>query len=364
VFLKRYQTALKASSFVGRLFMGFEVDDEDTAKAIENVLDTIGFEDEEERSYVRQLMTTAAKLEEDEAGPLELKILTNAMKEIRYAFRVFNDYEDRTKISVFGSARTDPDHANYQLAERFSELAVDRDYMVISGAGPGIMEAANKGAGREDSFGLNIFVPHEQQANPYIADDEKCINFRYFFSRKLVFSKESDAVVYFPGGFGTHDELFELLCLMQTGRHHLAPLILCDNDGFWDDFVEYLDEKLVDNGMISPEDVQLIDHVHTAEEALDCVDRFYRNFHGGRFIEDDFVIRFREFPEDASVKQLEEEFGHLCRESGFEIIEGPIEGEEAGVPPGLYRLVFSLTSHDYGELRRLVDWINGWTESP
>lgn len=343
--------------------MAFEPENEQTAEAIERVLDTIGFEDEEERSYVRQIMTTAAKLKTDAAGPLELKILTNAMKEIRYAFRVFNDYEQETKISVFGSARTEPDHPNYKLAERFSRLASEEEYMIISGAGPGIMEAANKGATAENSFGLNIFLPHEQQANPYIVDDRKCINFRYFFSRKLIFSKESDAVVYFPGGLGTHDELFELLCLMQTGRHHLAPLILCDQDGFWDDLVGYIDNVLADNGVISPEDLQLINHVHSAEEALEVVDRFYRNFHSGRFVNDDFVIRFREFPKSASVRELEREFLDLCPESGFEIIDGPIEGEEAGIPPGLYRVVFTMTNHDYGELRRLVDWINEWAEN-
>lgn len=340
--------------------MGFEPENEETAEAIEEVLNTIQFDEEQDRSYVRQLMTTAVKLTEDDAGPLELKILTNAMKEIRHAFRVFNDYESKTKIAIFGSARTTPDHPNYQLAEEFSSRAAEEGYMIITGAGPGIMEAGNKGAGTDQSFGLNVFLPHEQNANPYIADDQKCLNFRYFFSRKLVFSKESDAVVYFPGGFGTHDELFELLCLMQTGRHHLAPLILCDTDGFWDDLISYVDKNLDDTGMISPEDLQLINHVHSAEEALEVVNQFYRNFHSGRFVDDTFVIRFREFPKEATVRELEDEFIHLCPESGFDVVEGPIDGEEDGIPSDLYRLQFTLTSHDYGELRRLVDWINQW----
>ena len=340
--------------------VAFEMQNKEAITAIENVLDTIGCKDEEERSYIYQLMTTAGKLEEDGAGLLELKILTSSMKELRYAYKIFDQYRDRRKVSVFGSSRVDPDDPNYRMAEEFSSKAVQDGYMIISGAGPGIMEAANKGAGRDQSFGLNIHVPHEQQANKYIDEDKKCINFRYFFSRKLIFCKESDAAVFFPGGFGTHDELFELLCLMQTGRHHLVPIILCDQDGFWDEFLQYVENKLVRRGMINKEDLQLLDLVDSSEEILDIINHFYQNFHSERFVGDDFVIRFRDFPGNEALRSLADEFGELCPESGFKVVRGPIEGEESGAPSDLYRLIFRMTNHDYGELHRLINFINDW----
>ena len=332
----------------------------ETEQAIRDFLGSLSI-DEEYRTYFEQLMVAITKLADSNLSELDVKIMTNALKEMRYAFEVFRKYDDRRKIAVFGSARTDPDHENYRAAQEFSREAADRNYMIISGAGPGIMEAANKGAGRDDSFGLHISLPHEYQPNRYIAGDEKCITFRYFFSRKLLFAKESEAVVYFPGGFGTHDELYELLCLLQTGEHHMSPLVLCDQNGFWKDFQQYLEDTLIAEGTISEEDLQLLDYVTEPEAALDVVENFYSNYHSSRFLNEDFLIRFREFPEGACLEELEEEFIHLCPESGFRVEKGRLPGEEPDAPEELYRLVFFYTNHNYAELRRLIDYVNNWT---
>jgi uncharacterized protein (TIGR00730 family) len=339
--------------------MRYPSSDDNVNDAIKSLLDQLELTETSE-TYIEQLLATVVKLSNEDVDELELKILTNALKEIRYAFKIFRDYQDKKKISVFGSARSEPDNPNYQAAEKFSSLAVEQNYMVISGAGPGIMEATNKGAGKENSFGLQISIPYEYKPNPYIRDDKKCIHFRYFFSRKLLFSKESSASVYFPGGFGTHDELFELLCLMQTGRHHLTPLILCDRDGYWEQFLDYTKENLLNSGTISETDLQLLDYVQDPAEVLNIVEQFYSNYHSSRFLDEEYLIRFREYPSDRALDKLEEEFLHLCPESGFRIHEGPLDGEEPDAPEEMYRLVFYFTNQDYGELRRLVGYINEW----
>lgn len=316
--------------------------------------------DEAKETYLRQLMVTVAQLADDPVGELDMKIITNSTKEMRYAFKIFAEYPDRKKISVFGSARSSPEDDNYKATVDFCEEAADRDYMIISGAGPGIMEAANKGAGRENSFGLHITIPHEYQPNTYIKGDKKCINFRYFFSRKLLFSKESSASIYFPGGFGTHDELFELLCLMQTGRHHLTPLILCDRNNYWENFQEYVSETLLEHDTIDESDLGLLDYVTDPSSAVDIIDNFYSNYHSSRFLDEEFLIRFKNHPSQKALDKLEDEFLHLCPESGFRVEEGPIEGEEKDAPEDLYRLIFYYTNQDYGELRELVRMINSW----
>jgi hypothetical protein len=340
--------------------MQYSANDELVNRNMEELIESLDTNEVSE-IYIKQLLVTIAKLANDQVGELELKILTNAIKEVRYAFKVFRNYDDRKKISVFGSARADNDDPNFEAAEAFSRMASDRDYMVISGAGPGIMEAANKGAGTEDSFGLHISIPHEYKPNRFIHNDEKCINFRYFFSRKLLFSKESSASIFFPGGFGTHDELFELLCLMQTGRHHLTPLVLCDQNGYWEQFLDYVKNTLLEEETIGETDLQLLDYVQDPGEALDVIDNFYSNFHSSRFLDEEYLVRFRELPSETALNELEDEFLHLCPESGFRVNEGPLDGEEPGAPDNLYRLVFYFTNQDYGELRRLVRHVNSWT---
>lgn len=342
------------------LVVAMDIESDNCEQIIDEYIQQLDLSSSEMKTYIRQILAVAGKLADDGASTLELKIITNALKEIRYGFKLFQEYRETRKIAVFGSARTEPDESNYRMAESFSKNAADSGYMLISGAGPGIMEAVNKGAGAENSFGLNIQIPFEGQSNKYIEDDPKCMTFRYFFSRKLLFSKESEAIVYFPGGFGTHDELFELLCLMQTGRHHLAPLILCDSDGYWAHFIEYLEDVLLENGTIGSNDLHLFDYVNSASEALEIIENFYSNYHSSRFVDEEYLIRFHGCPSGNFIGRLDEQFGSLCPESGFELIDGPVEGEEEGIPDDLYRLRFRFTNHDYGLLRLLVDEINSW----
>jgi len=342
--------------------MPYRTRNDQANEAIRRALDELDVEDPELRSYVRQIMVTGGKLVRDDASSLDMKLITNSIKEIRYAFQVFRDYVDRPKISVFGSARTRPEEPMYQSAETFSRAAAEEGYMLISGAGPGIMEAVNKGAGSEDSFGLHINLPFEDQPNRYIRGDEKCIHFRYFFSRKLAFAKEADAVVIYPGGFGTHDEFLELLTLMQTGRQHLLPIILIDEDGFWDVFLTYLQENLIPRGTISETDLNLFEYVGKPEEALEAINTFHSNYHSSRYVGNEFVVRFRYPPDGPEDVGLEEEFRDLCPESGFRIQQDPLDGEEPDVPDDLYRLVFTFSSKNYGRLRKMIDEINSWSE--
>ncbi len=342
--------------------MPYRTTNEDTNEAISEAVETLDLDDPELKSYVRQIMVTGGKLSQDEAGALEMKMLTNSIKEIRYAFQIFQEYRGRRKISVFGSARKQPEDQEYQDAERFSRLAADDDYMLISGAGPGIMEAVNKGAGAENSFGLHITLPFEDRPNRYIRGDDKCIHFRYFFSRKLLFAKEAEAVVIFPGGLGTHDEFMELMTLLQTGRQHLLPLILIDRDGFWGSFISYMKENLIEAGTISKTDLNLFEYVQTPEEALASVNRFYSNFHSCRYVDEHFVVRLWDPPTSTQQRELEDEFRDLCPETGFRLQQGPLDGEEPVIPEQLYRLVFSFSSLDYGRLRKMIDFINSWND--
>ncbi len=343
--------------------MPYRTQSRDVNESIEKAVESLDLEDPELKSYVRQIMVTGGKLSQDDATALDMKIITNSMKEIRYAFQVFRDYRERQKISVFGSARTGPEQQTYRDAETFARLSAEDDYMLISGAGPGIMEAVNKGAGAENSFGLHITLPFEDQPNRYIRGDEKCIHFRYFFSRKLIFAKEANAVVIFPGGMGTHDEFLELMTLLQTGRQHLLPIILIDRDGFWQDFISYLTENLIEAGTISSTDMNLFEYVQKPEEALASINTFYSNYHSSRYVGEHFVIRFWNPPNSEQKRSLQEDFKDLCPESGFQLQKDPVNGADDDLPEQLYRLVFQFTSKDFGRLRKLIDFMNTWSEN-
>lgn len=341
--------------------MAYRLKNSEASEHIKKALEELNIDDRETQSYLRQIMVTAGKLGNDGAHDLDLKIITNSLKEIRYAFQIFQEYRDERKISVFGSARTPPDDPRYEMAQEFSSQAADKGYYLISGGGPGIMEAVNRGAGRDQSFGLHILLPHEEQPNEYIKGDQKCIHFRYFFSRKLVFARENDAAVYFPGGFGTHDELFELLCLIQTGRQHLIPIVLCDDGSFWDEIISYLDQTLASEQTIDRSDLNLFDYASSPEEALEIIENFHSNYHSSRFLGENFIIRFQHLPSEQHIQEVEKRFDHICPESGFQVVEGALQNEEPSAPDDLYRLIFSFSRKHYGDLKKLVDFINSWT---
>lgn len=312
---------------------------------------------------IRDLLLTTLKLVTDDRDTGELKLLTSALKEMRHAYRVFADYADPHKISIFGSARTQPDHPDYQTAVQFSRLMAERGWLVITGAGDGIMKAGHEGPGREASFGLAIRLPFETTANTVIAGDEKLIRFRYFFTRKLMFLSQCEAVAVFPGGFGTQDELFEALTLVQTGKGAMIPIVMIEGPGsnYWNHWDRYIREELLRGGFISPEDTSLYYLARTPEDAADHVCHFYSNYHSSRYVEDDLVIRVKRRLSDEHLQRLNDEFGVLVK-AGRIHHRGPYEVEDEHLE--LPRIAFTHTRRSYGLVRRLIDRINEYDPSP
>jgi len=316
-----------------------------------------------EARFVRELMMTSLKLISDQRETGELKLMTAAMKEMRHSYRVFAKYEDVKKITIFGSARTSPDHPDYTAAVAFSRTMADRGWLSITGAGDGIMRAGHEGPGRESSFGLSIRLPFETTANEIIAGDSKLINFRYFFTRKLMFVSQADAVAVFPGGFGTQDEAFEVLTLVQTGKSAIVPVVLVEGqDGnYWRHWMNYIEKSLLDYGFISPEDKSIFYLAKNPEDAAEHVQRFYRAYHSSRYVGDDLILRLKHRLRDADVARLNEDFGALI-ESGEMRQCGPYEAENDHLD--LPRLAFTHTRHKYGLVRQLIDRINELEAAP
>lgn len=312
------------------------------------------------KELLEELMKTVIGLGEDDTGLADLKLLRRALAEIRYAMGVFSQYRDRRKVAVFGSARTKPEAAEFQLAMEFSRRIVEAGYMVITGGGDGIMGAAQKGAGAANSFGLNIQLPFEQRANEVIEGDPKLINFKYFFTRKLHFLKETSAVVLFPGGFGTQDEGFESLTLMQTGKTQIVPVILMDkvNGYYWEMWRRFLDNDLLELGLISESDFHLFHIAHDVEEAVEEIRRFYSVFHSYRWVRERLVIRVNNMLSASALDQLNGLFSSIlvdgCIEQRGALPEERDEVALADKP----RLVLVPAKKDFGLLRLLINKIN------
>lgn len=304
---------------------------------------------------------TIERLEKDQTARGDLKILSRTLRELRYAFTVFRPYRRRRKVTVFGSARTKPGHPEYETAVELSrKMASDHGWMVITGAGGGIMEAGHKGAGKEASMGLNIMLPFEQSANPYIEGDPKLVTMKYFFTRKLMFVKECSGVVCLPGGFGTLDEALETLTLMQTGKQIIMPLVLLDSPegSYWKDLGTFLDKQLLGGGMISPEDVNLYKITNRMDEAIDEVIGFYKVFHSMRYVQDRLVFRLKEKLSDEKLAAIQDGFSDILA-SGEYTQRGALP-EESGEPDlaELPRLHFHFNRRQLGRLRMLIDFIN------
>src|ERR1700744_4590879 len=240
---------------------------------------------------VSDIIENALKILSDVKDKGDVRVIQTAVRELRYAFRIFAPYDDKRKVTIFGSARTAPDRLEYQEAAEFGKKISAAGLMVITGAGPGIVQAGHEGAGPENSFGVNIRLPWEQSANPIIAEDKKLITFKYFFTRKLIFVRHSDAIVLFPGGFGTMDEGFEAITLMQTGKSQLMPLVLVDKPGgtYWKTWDKNIREHLLLDKLISPDDLNLYQITDDTEQAAKIITRFYRNFQSTRFVKDLFI---------------------------------------------------------------------------
>src|SRR5712692_1304379 len=269
---------------------------------------------------VQQLKETADKLIRDQANRGDIKLLNTALKELRYAFKVFAPYRNQRKVTVFGSARVSSDHPAYHQAVLFSRKVVEAGFMVITGAASGIMEAGHVGAGREHSIGVNILLPFEQEANAVIAGDVKLMHLKYFFTRKLLFVKESDAIALFPGGFGTLDEGFEVLTLVQTGKSHLFPIVMIDEPGgdYWKEWLHFVDKVLLARKLISPMDLALFKVTDSVDEAVAEVLNFYRVYHSMRYVKGDLVLRLQKWLSEPLLAKIRKDFADMVRSGTFE----------------------------------------------
>ncbi|MGI8602923.1 MAG: TIGR00730 family Rossman fold protein [Verrucomicrobiales bacterium] len=316
-----------------------------------------------EPELIEELVITAIKLGTDGLSVADLKLINRTIREMRSAARVFAPYVTRRKVVVFGSARTLPHLPAAQSAETFAAKMVAEGYMVITGAGEGIMGAAQKGAGREASFGLNIKLPFEQEANPIIGGDNKLINFNYFFTRKLTFVKEAEAFALFPGGFGTIDEMFEVLTLLQTGKAAVLPVVLVDTPGggYWDRLLAFIREEILSREMLSPDDLSLFHVTENVNEAVAEITRFYRVFHSYRYVSNRLVFRLNTPLPEEQLAHLNISFRDLLAAGEFK--QGPALPAEASEPEllSMPRLIFRPQKKNFGRLRQLIDEVNaGW----
>ncbi|GMV24847.1 MAG: hypothetical protein AMXMBFR58_08780 [Phycisphaerae bacterium] len=306
---------------------------------------------------VRDLLVAGLKLLPDGRDTGELKLMSSAVREMRYAYTVFARYAETHKVTIFGSARTPEGHADYNACVDFSRMMAEAGWMIITGAGGGIMHAGHVGPGRQHSFGVAIRLPFETNANKVIAGDEKLIHFRYFFTRKLMFISQAEAVALFPGGFGTMDEAYEALTLVQTGKSSMVPIVLVEGVGgdYWKTWDHWIRTQVLARGWISPEDTGLYFLAANPREAADHILRFYRNYHSSRYVDDSFVIRLHRPLRPQDVARLAEEFAPIIKTGTIEQ-RGPFTEEDDW--PQLPRLSFVHTRSRFGLIRRLIDRIN------
>jgi uncharacterized protein (TIGR00730 family) len=312
-----------------------------------------------------EMMVSALKLLRDHTDRGDLKLVNTALKELRYSFLVFSKYRGTRKVTMYGSARTPHDDPNYALASDFATAMADlHRWMVVTGAGPGIMEAGNRGAGREYGFGVNIRLPFEADANPFV-HESRLINFKYFFTRKLMFVKESDGFAIFPGGFGTQDETYELLTLMQTGKSDLHPVVLLEapGTGYWEAWLDFVD-VLERQRMINPADRSLYLHTTDLDTAIAEIVTFYRNYHSQRFVEGHLVLRLLHEPSSELLDDLNAEFGDVVVGGRIErTVASPAEVVD-GDHPELARIRFHFDRRRLGRLRQMIDFVNRAVPSP
>lgn len=309
---------------------------------------------------IGEIVANAIKLMRDSTNRGDLKLIDKSFKELRYALKVFAPYRDIRKVSIFGSARTPEADPDYLQAAAFGKAMAQAGWMVITGAGGGIMAAGHGGAGRDPSFGLAIRLPFEQRTNAFIENDPKLISFKYFFTRKLMFVRSSHAVAVFPGGFGTMDEGFEVLTLVQTGKSAPVPIVFiaAPDSQYWRQWQHYVQTQLLDRGLIGPSDLRLYKITESVEEATREITHFYSNYNSLRYVRDQLAIRLHRRPTPAQVETIAREFADICVSDGFQV-SGPlaVESDEPALSH-LHRLVFNFNRRDHGRLRILIDHLN------
>ncbi len=308
-----------------------------------------------------EILTTIAKFFTEHKDLGDYKLINTTLKELRHAFRVFHSYRNIRKVVIFGSARTKTSDPNYKLSFELSKIIAEEGMMVITGAGGGIMEAANKGAGKQKSFGINIKLPYEQVANQFINDDLKLMEFKYFFTRKLIFIKESDATVLLPGGLGTLDEGFENLTLFQTGKSSPRPIILLEpkNGTYWHTWIEWIESVLVKNKFISPDDVHLFQLKHSSKEAYRAIHDFYHVYHSLRYYNELTILRFTQQISQKIIDRLNVEYSDIIEE-GVIYRSPPLQGEidKNDETLKMPRLIFKFNKKSFGRLNQMIRSIN------
>jgi len=309
---------------------------------------------------VGEIVANALKLLRDQTNRGDIKLINKSLKELRYALKIFAPYRDVRKVSIFGSARTAADHADYAAAAAFGKGMAEAGWMVITGAGGGIMAAGHGGAGADPSFGLAIRLPFEQRTNEFIENDPKLINFKYFFTRKLMFVRSSHAIALFPGGFGTMDEGFEVLTLIQTGKSAPMPIVFVDQPGgdYWKMWQDYVDKQLLKRGLIGPADLALYKITDDVNVAIHEVRQFYRNYHSVRYSKDDLIIRLHFAPNEAQLADITQKFSDIKVKGAFKVSGPlPVERDEPTLAE-LPRLIFHFNRREHGRLRMLIDYLN------
>jgi uncharacterized protein (TIGR00730 family) len=336
----------------------YRTGDADLDERIADLITALG--DVHDTDLVFEIIVSAVRLARDRASRGDMKIANAALKEMRYAFAVFEPYRSARKAAIFGSARTTRDDPLYAQTVALARELAAVDWMVITGAGPGIMEAGIEGAGAANSFGVSIRLPFEAVTTQFLADDPKLVNFRYFFTRKVTFVKEAHAFVLLPGGYGTLDEGFELLTLVQTGKAPPAPIILLDVPGgtFWLSWMNFVERELRARSYISPEDVKLVTITDDVSVALREITNFYSNYHSLRFVEGDLILRMKRLPDPAALAALNRDFADILVSGTIE----PTETSKAEIAdndvPELARLRLRFDRHAYSRLHELITRLN------
>ncbi len=311
--------------------------------------------------YVREMILAALKAGLENGSEADLRLMNSTLKEMRFTSKVFSPYRTVRKVTVFGSARTEPREAVYGMAQHFGRKLAEAGYMVITGGGGGIMQAVNEGAGPEHSFGVNIRLPFEQKPNPTLVGNPRLITYKYFFNRKVAFLKEAHAIALFPGGFGTLDEAMETLTLVQTGKRDPLPLVLVDEPGgtYWSAWVRFFKEELYARGYIEDSDFSLFERADSVDAAIELINHFYSRYHSMRYVNGKLVVRLASAPDPGLIKKLKDRFTDLLTSPGAIELSGPLPAEDdepelAHLP----RIVMDFNRRDFGRLRSLIDVIN------
>jgi uncharacterized protein (TIGR00730 family) len=341
-----------------KMELSFSRTNEEVDRHIGHLLKTSG--DIHHPDMIREMLLAVLKIGQEVDYLADLKLINRTLREMRFTAKVFGPYRDRKKVTIFGSARTEPDNEMYRKCVDFSRKLAERGYMIITGGGPGIMQAGNEGAGSENSFAVNIRLPFEQAPNPIMYRNKRLLTYKYFFNRKVAFVKEANAVAVFPGGFGTLDEAMEVFTLVQTGKTSPKPLILVDDqDGYWERFFDFVKESLLVKGFISGEDFSIFTITKSVDEAVEVIENFYRTYHSLRFIDHRLVIRLNRPLTPAQVAILEDEFSELIREGDHIRCcdQFPEENDEPDLAE-LPRISLLFDHHHYGLLLAFIHRIN------